>query len=206
MEGISGFFKDFSQMASNFGLFYLSILTGCCLHQGFVIQKLESVHFLFVFFLLLLFHLFLKDALVLLVNVLKVLSFAFLVLEKVLGVFFPNFSLLFVNFLLFQFLLFFFLDLSGQVVSHLLFLFLLLESPSLLFFLFSFELIVDMLQHFFVFKADLLLLVLDDGIGEGSHDLLNLFLSLAFFLLPFPFEFILEPGIFLLHFDILELD
>lgn len=174
-------------MVSNLSLFYLPILTRCCLHQGLVIQELKSVHFLFVFLLLLLFHLFLEDAFMLLVNVLKVLSLAFLVLEKVLGVFFPDFGLLFVNFLLLEFLLFLFLDLSGQVVSHLFFLFLLLESPSLLFFLFSFELIVDMLQHFLVFETDLLLLVLDDGIGEGRHNLLNFFLSLAFFLLPFPF-------------------
>lgn len=187
MERISGFFKDFSQMASNFGLFYLSILTGCCLHQGFVIQELEGIHFFLVFLLLLLLHLLLKDTFMLLVDILQILSFAFLVLEKVICVFLPDFGLLFVNFLLLQFFLFLFFDLSGQVLSHLLFLFLLLESSSLLFFLFSFELIVDMLQHFFVFKTDLLLLVFDDRIGEGSHDLLNLFLSLSFFLLPFPF-------------------
>jgi len=141
----------------------------------------------------------------LLVHLLQVVCLALLVFEEILGVFFPDDGLFFVDFLLFCLFCSFFFDLSGKVLSHLLFLLLLLSGSSFFFLLFFFKLIFNVSEHFLILKSDLFLLILNDWVCKWSHDLLDFFLSFSLFLLSLSLKLILESGIFLLHFDILKL-
>jgi hypothetical protein len=64
-------------------LLYILVLLSCLLHQGFIVEQFESVHFLSILFGLLLCHLCEQDVLVLLVDVADVVSLLLFVLFEV---------------------------------------------------------------------------------------------------------------------------
>lgn len=71
-----------NQNESNLGLFNVLSFVSSLLHQGLVIQQLQSVHLFTVLLVLLILHLGHQHILVLLVHVLQVFLFVLLVLEE----------------------------------------------------------------------------------------------------------------------------
>jgi hypothetical protein len=138
------------------------------------------------------------------VNILQIILFLFLVLEKGASIFFPHISLFGINFFLLNLFLFFLIYLSSKIISHLCFLFLSYSLTSFLFLLFLSELVFNMSHHFLIFSSDLFFLILDNRIGKRGHYCFNLLFTLSFFFFSFFLEFILESSILLLSFDILD--
>lgn len=141
----------------------------------------------------------------LLVNIFQVTGFIFLILEEILSIFFPNLSLFLIDFFLLYLFGFFLLNLSCKILSHLFLLFLLFSGSSLFIFFLFFQLIFNMPDHFLILKSDLFFLILDDWISKWGHNLFDFLLPFFFFLLSFSLKLILEPGILLLHSNILRL-
>ena len=129
------------------------------------------------------------------------MSFVF---KKIPSVLLPHLSLLFIDFFFFNLFLFFFLYLSGKVISHLFFLFLLLSFSPLFIFLFSFKLVFNMFHHFLILCSYLLFLIFDNRISKRGHNFFYFFLPLFFLLLSFFFQFILQSNILLLSLNILK--
>lgn len=191
---------------SNLCFFNVLILSRSFFHKSLVVKKFQSVHFLSVFLILLVFHLFFQNAFMLLVNIFQVISFIFFIIEKVLSIFLPNLSLFLINFFLFSFFEFFIFYLSCKIFSHLFFLFILFSGFTLFVLFLFLKLIFNMPEHFLIFKSNLFFLILDNWISKRSHNLLNFLFSFSLLMLSFLFKFILKTSVFLLHFDILMLN
>jgi hypothetical protein len=149
-------------------------------------------------------HLSQQYVFVLLVDVLQVLLLVLFVVVEGFSVFLPDYGLLLVYLLLFGLFLFLLFDLTSQVVPHLFFLLLGDSLSPLVFFLFLSELVLNVPHHLLIFSADLLLLVLDDRVGKGGHNCLDLLLPFSLFVFSLFLELVLESGVFLLSFDVLS--
>jgi hypothetical protein len=97
------------------------------------------------------------------------------------------------------------LNLFGQIVAHFFLLLLEFVLPSLFLLGVSLGLVLNVFEHLLVLGADLFLLVFDDGICEGAHNLLDLVLPLFLFGVPLFLELLLEPEVLVLEPDILLL-
>ena len=125
------------------------------------------------------------------INSFQVVLFLFLVIEKGISIFFPNFSLFGVDFLFINLFLSFLFYLPSKILSHLSFLLFSYSFASfLLFFLFS-KLIVNMSHHFLIFSPNLFFLIFDYRVGKWGHYCFNFFLAFSFFFLSLSFKLIL---------------
>jgi len=139
------------------------------------------------------------------VNSLQILLFLLFVIKECAGIFFPDFSLLSINFFFIDLFLLFLIDLSCKILSHLGFLLLSDSFASLLFLFFFSKLIFNVSHHFLILSPDLFFLVFDNWISERSHDCFDLLLTFFFLFLSLLLELILKSCVLFLCLDILNM-